>query len=111
MANNNTSTHTKYLPFELQLQILHRLPAIDLMRYRCICRSWCNLIDCNKFGQSHLHKYVNKNKDNSIIIYSYDNGYATKLFYYNNDFHFNLKFKDHIFRENLIGSCNGLLCF
>ncbi|XP_058742020.1 F-box/kelch-repeat protein At3g06240-like [Vicia villosa] len=43
-----------YLPPELIMQILLRLPVKALLRFRCVCKSWLSLISNNNFATSHF---------------------------------------------------------
>uniref|UniRef100_A0A251U1I1 Putative F-box domain-containing protein n=1 Tax=Helianthus annuus TaxID=4232 RepID=A0A251U1I1_HELAN len=47
------------IPFELQSEIMKRLPAESLIRFRSVCKSWKSLIHSSDFiagyrGQQHL---------------------------------------------------------
>ncbi|XP_045786496.1 F-box/kelch-repeat protein At3g23880-like [Trifolium pratense] len=46
---------TLYLPFELIIQILLRLPVKSLIRFKCVCKSWFSLISNPHFANSHFH--------------------------------------------------------
>ncbi|XP_021761286.1 F-box/kelch-repeat protein At3g23880-like [Chenopodium quinoa] len=50
------------LPTDSWTEILARLPAKSLMRLRCVCKSWCSLIDSSDFIVTHLHIYNKKRK-------------------------------------------------
>jgi len=43
-----------YLPHELIIQILLRLPVKSLIRFKCVCKSWFSLISDNHFANSHF---------------------------------------------------------
>jgi len=49
------------LPSELWIEILARLLARDLVRFRCVSKTWCSIIDDPSFIDMHLHMF----KDNS----------------------------------------------
>jgi len=45
---------TLYLPSELTIQILLRLPVKSLLCFKCICKSWFSLISDPHFANSHV---------------------------------------------------------
>ena len=44
----------QYLPIELIIQILLRLPVKSLIRFKCVCKSWFSLISHSDFTNSHF---------------------------------------------------------
>ncbi|XP_021730429.1 F-box/LRR-repeat/kelch-repeat protein At2g27520-like [Chenopodium quinoa] len=50
------------LTMDMWTEILARLPVKSLMRLRCVCKSWCSLIDSSYFSLLHLQIYNNKPK-------------------------------------------------
>ncbi|CAH9090457.1 unnamed protein product [Cuscuta epithymum] len=45
---------TAHLPWDIILVILCRLPVKDLLRFRCVSKSWCSLIGGSDFINLHL---------------------------------------------------------
>ncbi|KAF3634154.1 hypothetical protein FXO37_26635 [Capsicum annuum] len=45
---------SNYLPPNLLLEILSRLPVISLLRFRCVSKQWCSLISSPHFISIHL---------------------------------------------------------
>ena len=60
---------TEYLPCDVLLEILHRLPAKSLIRFRCISKSWNSLITSPAFINSNLTR-SHSNSNKLIVKYS-----------------------------------------
>ncbi|KAM7497637.1 hypothetical protein LguiA_022051 [Lonicera macranthoides] len=45
-----------YIPPELVVNILSWLPTRSLIRFRCVCKSWCSLISSPNFIDIHTHQ-------------------------------------------------------
>ena len=107
-----------YLPEEVVLEILYRLPVKSLIRFKCVSKSWNSLITTPAFIHSHLTRshslasYSNKLIVRHCLYKSYVEHY--KLIDDNNDlFHqiqnIELQFTSHSIKHfMLIGSANGL---
>ena len=50
-----TRKMSDYLPNEVIIDILKRLPADSLIRCRCVCKSWYSLISIPHFITTHLN--------------------------------------------------------
>ncbi|GFP93419.1 F-box protein cpr30 [Phtheirospermum japonicum] len=57
----------KSLPFDLIENILSRLPVKTLKRFRAVERSWCHLIDSERFARIHLHFSLTSNSNRNLI--------------------------------------------
>ncbi|KAL3614954.1 hypothetical protein CASFOL_040615 [Castilleja foliolosa] len=99
MANN--------LPFELIEEIVRRLPAKSLKRFRAVAKSWCFLIDSDSFIKSHLRHSQIANSNRHLLIFglglytvgldSLDRAHALKPpFYYKSV-------------DGISNSCNGIV--
>ncbi|KAJ0021659.1 hypothetical protein Pint_30937 [Pistacia integerrima] len=55
-----------YLPQDFQYDILTRLPTKSLVRFKSVCKQWCNLISDSNFSKLHLQKCMSK-----VIIFSW----------------------------------------
>ncbi|XP_021850586.1 putative F-box protein At3g10240 [Spinacia oleracea] len=49
----------KYLTPDLWSEVLLRSPPKTLLRFRCVCKLWCSLIDSPDFISMHLKTYKN----------------------------------------------------
>ncbi|KAF3967775.1 hypothetical protein CMV_008260 [Castanea mollissima] len=56
-----------HLPYDIVLNILARLPAKSLMRFRCVSKSLDSSIKSHDFITDHLN--TNKNHDNGYVIH------------------------------------------
>nr|XP_023910074.1 F-box/kelch-repeat protein At3g23880-like isoform X1 [Quercus suber] len=110
-----------YLPEEVVLQILCRVPVKSLIRFRCVSKSWNSLITTSAFIDSHLTQSLSLPSNSNKLIVSRGD-FKTKVEYYefihddNNDsdssFHQfqNVEFPLSFSYFKLIGSVNGLFC-
>ena len=59
------------IPFDIQVDIMNRLPVKSLMQFRSVCKSWKAAIDCNDF----IRRYGLNEVDDCdfIITYKLDN--------------------------------------
>ncbi|KAK1355540.1 F-box domain-containing protein [Heracleum sosnowskyi] len=61
------------LPYELIYdEILCRLPVKYLLRYRCVSKEWCSIIDSKAFVKKHLKKAIECNPDGDGVIITGD---------------------------------------
>ncbi|XP_010034166.2 F-box/kelch-repeat protein At3g23880 [Eucalyptus grandis] len=99
------------LPDEIKTEILLRLPAKSLVRFRCVCKSWNSMLTStsfveayddrsSRFGDKYLLKY--NTKDSSRIgIHDLSSRLLSNL-----DPLFNLSHDTY----ELVGSSNGIVC-
>ncbi|XP_074265270.1 putative F-box protein At5g47300 [Silene latifolia] len=52
-SNSTLISEFRYIPTELCTQILANLPAKTVLRFRCVCKSWCSIIDNHDFVTQH----------------------------------------------------------
>ncbi|CAN6867734.1 hypothetical protein Bca4012_043522 [Brassica carinata] len=53
-SRNLKMRRRRELPFELVVEILTRVPVKDLMRFRCVCKSWRSLFKEERFCRQHM---------------------------------------------------------
>ncbi|KAL3515943.1 hypothetical protein ACH5RR_022845 [Cinchona calisaya] len=105
------------LPRELVSNILSRLPVKTLVQSTSVSKLWYSLIKNPSFLKSHLTSSISKLTDNYILITpkSYSNDPVLSFFADDNDYSFvsNVKipFQTRSKTINIVGSCNGLVCF
>ncbi|XP_076923099.1 F-box/kelch-repeat protein At3g06240-like [Bidens hawaiensis] len=78
---------------DLLEQILVRLDANDLIRYKSVCKSWHSLITSSRFINRHLNHGYNKERYNNVLGYRRVSNFKAPLVNY-----------------DLVGSSNGLVC-
>ncbi|XP_075643504.1 putative F-box protein At3g10240 isoform X2 [Castanea sativa] len=111
-----------YLPEEVVLEILHRVPVKSLIRFRCVSKSWNSLITNPNFINSHLTQSLSLSPNSNKLIVrhctSRPNTEHYKLFHDNNDSSFEqiqqLEFPlttRRIHHFMLVGYVNGLFSF
>ncbi|XP_074265170.1 F-box/kelch-repeat protein At3g06240-like [Silene latifolia] len=117
-SNSNKHSEFNYLPPEVWTQILLSLPAKTLLRFRCVCKSWCSIIDNPHFVNMHfkLCKFNSGHNKKKLLVALQELGklgYEGCLLTVRNAE--NLRYAGSIFRiydsysNDIIGSCNGLL--
>ncbi|KAK6259537.1 F-box domain - like 10 [Theobroma cacao] len=101
------------LPQDVVLDILSRLPITSLVQSKSVCRSWRSIIQGSLLANKHLSHM--SDYDPGIIFQSH---WPSQNQYYFVDFaaypEGNKILKKISFstkHANLVGSCNGLLCF
>ncbi|PIA34622.1 hypothetical protein AQUCO_03700127v1 [Aquilegia coerulea] len=109
------------LPMEMVMEILLRLPVKSLLRFRCVCKTWLEVLKNNLyFSNLHLHYQLmetkhnpNPNDDHGIVFELLERGNEFKYCYADNyneiDKTTFLKFPFSMSCE-IVGICNGLIC-
>ncbi|KAM1166125.1 hypothetical protein ACFX2G_025897 [Malus domestica] len=110
---------SEYLPEEIIIQILLRLPVKPLIQFTCVCRSWNSIIKHTSFINRHLNLNQNKTSNNtpSILLRHCPLKDPTveqySLHLDNDSFleHSKPQLPVQSFNEcfRVVGSCNGLL--
>ncbi|GAB2240311.1 hypothetical protein Droror1_Dr00020829 [Drosera rotundifolia] len=137
MSTNSKKSYPSYFPEELIIQILVRLPAMSLVRFRSVSRSWRSMISSPAFMSSHIDQQTKDNNTRILCIWDSKNH---RVYMWNRDQSFEqclpiecpivrpivrethvqsfwLSFIEdrsskYYYYENLYiaGSCNGLIC-
>ncbi|KAK2358125.1 F-box/kelch-repeat protein [Trifolium repens] len=66
-----------YLPHELIIQILLRLPVKYLIRFKCVCKSWFSLISDPHFANSHFQLAAATHTRRIVCLATTSYSYAT----------------------------------
>ncbi|KAA8516862.1 hypothetical protein F0562_017320 [Nyssa sinensis] len=97
------------LPAEVVTDILTRLPVKTLLRFRCVSKPWCALIDSRDFVKFHLKRSI-ETKSNLSLILRYCYLYSVDLESLDNAVEVDHPLKCDNYETQVLGSCNGLLC-
>ncbi|KAI8558425.1 hypothetical protein RHMOL_Rhmol04G0092200 [Rhododendron molle] len=107
-----------YIPDELLIEILARLPVASLLRFQSVCKSWYSLITNPGFITKHLSQSIINSKRNGdkLLVRLFNINKERYLLLDDDDkfgdeyleFEFPFKIPFGYFR--VVGSCNGLLC-
>jgi hypothetical protein len=108
-----TKNTPPYLPHELIIQILLRLPVKSLIRFKCVCKSWFSLISDPHFTNSHFD--ITATSTHRILLIS-NSTHETRSIDFEAPFNcdsasLNLNFllpQTHLDLE-IIGSCRGFI--
>ncbi|KAK7303216.1 hypothetical protein RJT34_14118 [Clitoria ternatea] len=109
-----------FLPDELVVEILSRLPVKSLMQFRCVCKSWLSLISDPYFMKKHLHlSSTHFTPHHRIILSATTAEFHLKSCSVSSLFNdpstvcedLNYPVKNKFRHDGIVGSCNGLLCF
>ncbi|EOY19955.1 F-box and associated interaction domains-containing protein isoform 1 [Theobroma cacao] len=105
------------LPEIMVIDILLRLPVKSLMRFRCVCKSWCSSFQTSEFITNHRNKNLNLllMLHDEVPYFSLLSTEAKIKEYGEPEVEFNLKVKENIHmldfdQLTVSGPCNGLLC-
>lgn len=98
----------KTLPSEIITKILTRLAVKDLLRYRCVSKPWCSLIDGPDFIKLHLDHSKRTNNNLNAVLFRDNNLAWVDLDALSPAVKLNHPIDDDR-RVDVMGSCNGLL--
>ncbi|KAK8630317.1 hypothetical protein V6N13_079115 [Hibiscus sabdariffa] len=96
------------LPGDLIPEILSHLGVNDLLRFRCVSKLWCSLIDDPDFIKLHLSRSRKRNAHFSLVFQvchlipvDFNSFFRPSML--------NHPFSDEAFCTQVLASCNGLL--
>ncbi|CAA0816129.1 F-box/kelch-repeat protein [Striga hermonthica] len=111
---------SEYLPQEMLIKILTRLPPKTLIKFRCVSKTWNSLISSPYFISAHTQRQILFSKPQAILR-RYLRPLQTELYSLHREFDCeDLKEQgteiEYPFRNltrfyfRIVGSCNGVLC-
>ncbi|XP_056685309.1 putative F-box/kelch-repeat protein At3g17570 [Spinacia oleracea] len=95
------------LPPELWREVMVRLPAKTLVRFRSVCKAWCSMIDEPDFLSMHLSVYKNNVDKNRLLVMEYSKSRYLFGFRLNSKSTSTTQFWSTTFLP--LGHCNGLV--
>ncbi|CAL5191986.1 unnamed protein product [Lathyrus oleraceus] len=107
--SRNASTSTTFVPDELITEMLPYLTVKALIRFRCVCKSWNSFISDPTFVKLHLHRSSQK-ANFTLVSFNGSVVSFTSLRMFENPPIVSTLPTYQLRDEELVGSCNGLLC-
>ena len=98
------------LPFDVGVEILARVPVKDLIRFRCVCKTWRSLFQEERFYRQHMThpptRIVSFRRSDTLLgRFSYQDG---KPWWYSKIL--NVRDNKLLLGAGLVGHCDGLFC-
>uniref|UniRef100_A0A5B6ZAI8 F-box domain-containing protein n=1 Tax=Davidia involucrata TaxID=16924 RepID=A0A5B6ZAI8_DAVIN len=113
-------TMSDFVPPDLLIEILTKVPVKSLLRFTCVCKSWYSLITNPIFITAHLNQTIANNKKNSrsLLLRHYSKNDKKEHYTLHHDdetfgdkfLELEFPFKSQLGFFRIVGSCNGLLC-
>ena len=66
-----------YIPLDLQINILLRLPVKSLLRFRCVSKLWCSIITSHDFRNRHFN--ITSSSAPPRLLIAFQDFYGEKL--------------------------------
>ncbi|CAH1435494.1 unnamed protein product [Lactuca virosa] len=107
---------SEYIPFEIQVDIIKRLPVKSLLQFRSVSKQWKSLIDSSefiagyRFRQTHPQRLLVWYKDPVDLKQKYVSFVDDDAFAQQELAPTVLVLSEHLFRLEVLGSSQGLLC-
>ncbi|PIN15192.1 hypothetical protein CDL12_12169 [Handroanthus impetiginosus] len=109
-----------YLPQEVLINILTRLPPKSLIKFRCVSKSWNSLISSRYFISLHNEQSLLSQPKDRLIMRRYSKNHSAEIYSVYSDtdeFHEdkNIRIENPFcsftrFYYRIVGSSNGVLC-
>lgn len=108
-----------FVPAELTTEILVRLPVKSLLRMRCVCKLWCQIISDSSFIESHHRRSRTRSNGNFLLSIDLDGNHnnrkkdVSSITMYPWEGEDSNGFTQHFTSyssEYLLESINGLIC-
>ncbi|KAG5565004.1 hypothetical protein RHGRI_001020 [Rhododendron griersonianum] len=98
-------------PLDLIVDILLRLPVKPLLRFRCVSKPFCALIDSPDFVKSHLKRSTHTRNHLNLILWDYDNSISSSVNFDSLDNAVELDYPlgSSYWPTRIVGSCDGLI--
>ncbi|GJU98963.1 F-box domain containing protein [Tanacetum coccineum] len=97
-----------YIPFEMQIEIMYRLPVKSLLQFRTVSKSWKSYIDSTAF----FFNYGVRKPVNDVFYLAYNQGRLGYMIYVDaNLIHTQALANLDVTNLKPVGTSNGILCF
>ncbi|CAA2975339.1 F-box kelch-repeat At3g23880-like, partial [Olea europaea subsp. europaea] len=102
-----------YIPEAMIIKILLRLSVKTLLRFKCVCKSWCSIITSCSFIYEHLDMALADNRKARLLVMQYYPE-TSDFFLFTNDqlttpTHFKIPTKSSYCDFTIMGPCHGLI--
>ncbi|XP_047944718.1 F-box/kelch-repeat protein At3g23880-like [Salvia hispanica] len=104
------------LPEDVITEILSRTPATSLLRFKCVCKSWCKIIDDPAFILKH-HQTISRLPESEVVMISRRSNATNRRVFslLRNpgdvvDLDLPTLLNDMFGHVRLVGPCNGVVC-
>ncbi|XP_022861358.1 F-box/kelch-repeat protein At3g23880-like [Olea europaea var. sylvestris] len=102
-----------YIPEDIIINIFLRLPVKTLLRFKCVCKSWCSIIASCSFIYEHLDMALADSRKARLLV-MHRSSETSEFFLFPNDqlmtpthLTIHTKFPPYL---RIMGPCHGLLC-
>ena len=101
------------LPFDVVVEILARNPVKDLIRFKCVCKTWRSLFQEERFYRQHMthapRRIVSFRRSDTLLgRFSYQDGKPEMMVL--EDVNLNVRDNKLLLDAGLVGHCHGLFC-